>query len=158
MCCIATMDDFSDGSIVRASAAAGRGKTKNEKISRSERSGLQFPVGRVHRMLKKRRYAPRIGTAAPVYMAAVMEYLAAEILELAGNKSLDNNKKRITPRHITLAVRFDEELNKLLEYVTITEGGVIPQIHLKLTKPKLNRSDTVQRTEGMDGYNEQNED
>ena len=109
--------------------AAGRGKKKREKaMSRSSRAGLQFPVGRVHRHLREGRYAQRIGAGAPVYLAAVMEYLAAEILELAGNASRDNKRTRIIPRHIQLAIRNDEELNKLLSNVTIAQGGVLPHI------------------------------
>ena len=67
-----------------------------------------------------------------MYMAAVLEYLAAEILELAGNAARDNKKSRIVPRHIQLAVRNDEELNKLLGGVTIASGGVLPNIHAVL--------------------------
>uniref|UniRef100_A0A8C7Q1G9 Histone H2A n=1 Tax=Oncorhynchus mykiss TaxID=8022 RepID=A0A8C7Q1G9_ONCMY len=101
-----------------------RGKEK----SRSSRAGLQFPVGRVHRLLRKGNYAECVGAGAPVYLAPVLEYLTTEILELAGNAARDNKKTRITPRHLQLASRNDEELEKLLGGVTIAQGGVLPNI------------------------------
>lgn len=113
------------------------GKTKAKAKTRSVRAGLQFPVGRVHRFLRKGHYANRIGSGAPVYLAAVLEYLSAEILELAGNAARDNKKQRIIPRHLQLAVRNDEELNKLLSGVTIASGGVLPNINAILL-PKKN--------------------
>ena len=108
----------------------GRGGKKSE--SRSSKAGLQFPVGRMSRFLKKGKYATRVGAGAPVYLAAILEYLTAEILELAGNAARDNKKTRIVPRHIQLAVRNDEELNKLFGGVTIAQGGVLPNIHAVL--------------------------
>jgi len=48
---------------------------------------------------------------------------------LAGNAARDNKKTRIIPRHLQLAIRNDEELNKLLGHVTIAQGGVLPNIH-----------------------------
>ena len=114
----------------------GRGKKKGKSTSRSAKAGLQFPVGRVARYLKKGGYASRVGGGAPVYMAAVLEYLCAEVLELAGNAARDNKKSRITPRHVQLAVRNDEELNKLMGGVTIASGGVLPNIHAVLLPKK----------------------
>ena len=81
-----------------------------------------------------------VGGAAPVYLAAVLEYLCAETLELAGNAARDNKKSRIIPRHITLAVRNAEELNKFLGGVTVASGGVLPNIHSVLL-PKKSKKD-----------------
>ena len=118
----------------------GRGKKSSKSTSKSSRAGLQFPVGRVGRYLRKGGYARRVGAGAPVYLAAVMEYLAAEILELAGNAARDNKRSRIIPRHIQLAVRNDEELNKLLGGVTIASGGVLPNIHAVLLPKKKGKN------------------
>ncbi|XP_072347510.1 core histone macro-H2A.2 isoform X1 [Scyliorhinus torazame] len=116
--------------------SARSGKKKMTKLSRSARAGVIFPVGRMMRYLRKATFKYRIGMGAPVYLAAVIEYLAAEILELAGNAARDNKKSRITPRHILLAVANDEELNQLLRGVTIASGGVLPRIHPELLAKK----------------------
>uniref|UniRef100_A0A803Q0I0 Histone H2A n=1 Tax=Cannabis sativa TaxID=3483 RepID=A0A803Q0I0_CANSA len=63
-------------------SAGGRGSSgpKKKSVSRSVKAGLQFPVGRIGRYLKKGRYSKRVGSGAPVYLAAVLEYLAAEVI------------------------------------------------------------------------------
>ncbi|TIA68961.1 hypothetical protein E3P91_03849 [Wallemia ichthyophaga] len=113
----------------------GKGKTHPEEIkkhSRSARAGLIFPVGRIEKNLRQGHYAQRIGQGAAVYMAAVMEYLTAELLELAGNACIDNKRQRITPRHLQLAIRNDEEIDKLLAHLDIMEGGRLPHIQNEL--------------------------
>ena len=63
-------------------AKGGRGKKSATKsVTRSHKAGLQFPVGRIARYLKKGRYAQRVGSGSPVYLSAVLEYLAAEVCE-----------------------------------------------------------------------------
>ncbi|CAG8554463.1 10194_t:CDS:2 [Acaulospora colombiana] len=126
----------------------GKGKAKilGKGVSRSARAGLQFPVGRLHRHLRNGNYAFRVGGGAPVYLAAILEYLTAEILELAGNAARDNKKSRIIPRHIQLAIRNDEELNKLLGHVTISEGGVLPNIHQDLLPKRTGKESKKGKT------------
>ena len=121
-------------------AKSGKGgkiaKTKKPAQSKSVRAGLQFPVGRIHRFLKSRVSAKnRVGSTAAVYTAAILEYLTAEVLELAGNASKDFKVRRITPRHLQLAIRGDEELDILIKG-TIDGGGVIPHIHKSLLGPE----------------------
>ncbi|XP_069615836.1 late histone H2A.L3-like [Ranitomeya imitator] len=129
---------------------SGRGKKVQKpaagKSSRSAKAGLQFPVARIHRFLRKGNYAERIGSGASIYLAAILEYLCAEILELAGNAAKENKKSRILPRHIQLAVRNDEELSKLFDGVTIAQGGVLPNIHAVLVPKKTARDSSFQES------------
>ncbi|MEE6468316.1 hypothetical protein FKM82_008255 [Ascaphus truei] len=122
---------------------SGRGKKIQKpaagKSSKSSKAGLAFPVGRIHRLLKKGNYAERIGSGSAIYLAAALEYMCAEVLELSGNAARDNKKARILPRHIQLAVRNDEELNKLFAGVTIAEGGVLPNIQAQLLQKKTSK-------------------
>jgi len=118
---------------------SGRDAAKRQikRLTKTQRAGIIFPVSRVLRFMRTQHFGKyRIAAGAPVYTAAVMEYLCAEVLELAGNASRDHKKKRIIPRHILLAVGHDEELHLLLKGVTIPSGGVIPNINPVLLQKK----------------------
>ncbi|KAJ7207374.1 hypothetical protein C8J57DRAFT_1025798, partial [Mycena rebaudengoi] len=82
-----------------------------------------LPVGSIHRLLKKGNYAQHVGAKR-----TCLEYLAAGVLELAGNAACDNKNHHIVPHHLQLAIRNDEELGKLLGSVVISQGGVLPHI------------------------------
>jgi len=115
---------------------------RSKPVSRSKRAGVVFPVLQIHRLLKARNHSLQTRNGAAVYMAGVLEYLVAEIAELAGNAARDNKKRRITPRHIFLAIHNDEELNKLCENVTIASGGAMPNLHQVLL-PSKNSSQSL---------------
>lgn len=112
----------------------GKGKTDmqfSKRKSQSVRSGLVFPCGRIGRYLKQSFPNFRQSCGSKVYIAAVLEYLAAEIMELAGNYSKEAHKSRIQPIHIKYAMRNDDELSKFLSDIILSEGGGV-QTHFQL--------------------------
>lgn len=104
---------------------------RNVPIQRSSRAGLSFNVTRVENLMMLQASARRKSGDCAVALSAFLEYICAEILELAGNAARDSHKVRITPRHITLAISHDEELC-LLYRDTIISGGVRSYIHINL--------------------------
>ena len=111
-----------------------------KSVSRSSKAGLNFPVGRMHRRLKDRKLSRRTGGTAAVMFAAVLEYLTAEVLELAGNAAQENKCKRIIPRHISMAVRNDAELNKMLGGTAIASCSAPPNVSALLLAKKKSAS------------------
>ena len=119
--------------------SAGRGE-KKKRVTLSKKTGLVFPVARILNKLKRGKYSNRVRKGAGIYMASVLEYLSAEVLELAGNEAKDIRKKTIKPHHIQLAVRRDGELEKVFKDVIIPEGGVLAHIHnFLLPKQKVSK-------------------
>ncbi len=106
------------------SASKGKG-------SRATKAGLQFSVARAEKLIRN-HHCGRVGGAADVYLATVLEYLATEFLELSGNAARDHKHARINVRDLQLATRNDEELNKLVGGWDWMGGGVIPNVHAVL--------------------------
>jgi len=138
-----------------AQQGPGGSTTAFSSVSQSEQAGLQFNVADRHNKFKTEFSGHKIGAGAAVYCCAVLEYLTAEVLELAGNCARDNKRVRIIPRHIMLAIYNDEELNKLLlkPHGVIAGGGTMPAIH-RLLLERLARdtsSDDDEKPDGEDG-------
>ena len=111
----------------------GRKSTKNMRKapeSQSSRAGVDFPVGRLGRYM--RQTGDRVGRAAPIHMAAVMDYMCAEILDLAIVVCKDHKRKRIIPRHIELGIRNDVDMSRLYLNQTFFNGGMTPHIDSRL--------------------------
>lgn len=100
--------------------------SKAKPKSHSRRAGLQFPPARAANATNM-----RLSSGAKVYLAGVLEYLCAEVLELAGNAARDNRRTRINERDLMLAIDNDEELH-ILYRRTVNNGGVLPNIHAVL--------------------------
>ena len=109
-------------------AGKKNGDSRKKPVSNSSRCDLIFPVGRMTRYIKQGRYSDSVGVGGGIFMAAVLEYITCEILELAGNAAEEQKKKTIAPRHLQLAIRNDEELNKIMAMATIASGGVLPNV------------------------------
>lgn len=118
------------------------------RVTKAQKAHLIFPVSRIHRMLKAGRYAPRASDCAAVYLAAVLEYLVAEVIELAWIFAKQGNKKRISPRHIVLAVRSDDHINQLVQNTIISSGGVLPCLYAELV-PAKKSAKTARRMKKM---------
>ncbi|KNB45576.1 histone H2a [Blastocystis sp. subtype 4] len=131
---------------------AGKGKG-----GRGKNPEPKFSCWNIARYMRDMRVADRIGAGAPVYLAAVLEYLTAEILELAGNVAQEGKKNRVIPRHIQLAVRNDEELNALLGNVTIASGGVMPFVHSELLPEKKEGEEDDEKEDKEDDKEEAEE-
>lgn len=101
---------------------------QKKTTTKSERSGLQFGVGRILSLLRKHKHGDRISSHAAVYLGAVLEYLAGQVLADAGRLAKTEKKMRITPRQLMLAMKEDEDLAKLSSNYVFPESGTASKI------------------------------
>jgi histone H2A len=122
--------------VTRYASCASKPKDSTKKMMTCTKADLQFSVSRTAAILR-RHISLRIGETAPVYLAAVLEYICAEILELAGNHALNKRMKTILPRHIKEIVIEDEELYRLMKHLHVVLPGVKDQ------NPKMKFADAL---------------
>ena len=67
-------------------------RTRKKPVTQSIKAGLIFSVGRCASAFRRGRYSDRFGKGAAIFMAAVLEYISCEILELAGNLTEEHKK------------------------------------------------------------------
>lgn len=127
-------------------------RPRKVSVRQHKRAGLIFPTFKSKLKKHVATKLLRISDRAGLYAAAVMEYLVAEMLELAGieAKEVKPRRKRLHPRHIMLAVQQDEELKRLLKNVIIPGSGVkpyiLPQLVRKRKVGKMGSSDVPHAT------------
>ncbi len=128
-----------------------------KKETDATRSGLTFSVSRCKNYIKMFTGTMRVARGAPVYLAAVLEYMCAEILELAGNAARDSRLVTITTRHVFLALANDIELLNLCDLLKIEleRSGVVPRIEDALLplekKPRKKKTKLEPRTKKTKG-------
>lgn len=103
-----------------ASNAGGAGELP---VSRSARAGLVFSVPVAEKILRKYCISERVSSGAPIYLAASLEYICAELLELAGFAAGTEKKISIAPKHILSVVRKDQLYSSLFENVILAPGS-----------------------------------
>lgn len=91
-------------------------------------AGLLLPVNIFHKKLINGKYARKVAKEASVAMTGAIEYLVSEMLEIAKECADANQRKRIQPRHIMLAIKRDQDFDELLKDVTFPSTGVVPNI------------------------------
>ena len=116
------------GATTRKSTKGGAKKV----VSGATKAGLIVAPARCQRKMRGMRLAGSMGIGGGVFMAGVMQYLMSEILELSGEICQEKKKHLITPRHMQLATRGDEELNKMFAQTQISSGGQISNIEAVL--------------------------
>lgn len=112
----------------------GRQAAAKKKTTSAHKAGLQFPPARMVRYIRKNGYSKRVSPEAGVYMAAVLEYVSGEILELAGGAAREAGKSNIRPRDIFIAIAMDEDLKRVFSKSIIAHGGALPGIQTSLLK------------------------
>ncbi|XP_054428213.1 histone H2A-Bbd type 2/3 [Pteronotus mesoamericanus] len=103
----------------RRSSGHGHGHQSRNRTP-DARAELLFSVSHLECLLRERHYALRLNSSAPVFLAAVLQYLIATVLELAGNEAQRNGCRRITPQLVDMAIHNNALLSGFFGSTTIS--------------------------------------
>lgn len=97
------------------------------RFSKQEKSNIIFSPSIINKIFKNEI---KISNSAKIFISAVLEYLTFEIIDLSIIFCKDDKRSRITIRDIEIAIKTDNELNKMFNKLNIIllGGGVIPTI------------------------------
>ncbi|GBP90009.1 Histone H2A [Eumeta japonica] len=122
------------------------GKVK-ERRSRVRIEPVFTPVGRIHRLLRKGNYAERVGAVLPSTWPPLWNISPPRCSSWPVTRRATTRRPG-SSLDIQLAIRNDEELNKLLSGVTIAQGGVLPNIQAVLLPKKTEKKANGARARG----------
>ena len=128
----------------RTSSSKKKGKKGGERRTK-KRFGVIFSSTAMHAYLKKNHRGTRVSLCAGAALAALLDLIAKEILELSGNAARDHGRKTITPHHIQLAIGYDDDLSAIMANVRLTRAGVMPHIHPSLLPSEFRKSANKRR-------------
>jgi histone H2A len=114
-------------------------KTDDKSTTWAKKCGLRVSPAWVRKVTKKSTSAKRISKENCIAKAAYVEYMIAEILELASNAA-GKKTKTMKPKHIQAAIMNDEELHKMFANAQVSKGGFKSNIHPNLMKLNMPRS------------------
>lgn len=119
--------------VSEANKAVTRFNASTETGGKAGRAGLVFPPSRIEKLIRLYSVQTRVSASAPVYLAGAIEYIIAEILEMAGNVTTEKKRQRIKLSDVSTAINGDEELSKLFRDIKLTsdrrahhEGPIFP--------------------------------
>ncbi|GIY10312.1 uncharacterized protein CDAR_28021 [Caerostris darwini] len=78
---------------------------------KSKRKGFFLPAQTVYELLVD-AFPNKVNPKCAVYLTAILDYLTAEIIELASKKAIERGSDTVTLEDVTWAMHHDPELNK----------------------------------------------
>uniref|UniRef100_A0A2K6GIM0 Histone H2A n=1 Tax=Propithecus coquereli TaxID=379532 RepID=A0A2K6GIM0_PROCO len=88
---------------------------QSQTRSRIARAELAFSVSHMERLLREGHYAQRLSSSALVFLAAIVQYLTAKVLELARNEAQNSGRRCITPEQVDIAVHNNALLSSFFD-------------------------------------------